>query len=87
MCFKIDIPQETNEEINNISYQHKGSHNSIPNEKWPPNTILIAGDSMVNQMDEQRLSYSVNRSVKVRTFSGANINQMYYYITPPPPPP
>ena len=77
-----DIPQETNEEINNIPYQHKGSHNSNPNEKWPPNTILIAGDSMINQMDEQRLSYSVNRSVKVRTFSGANINQMYYYITP-----
>ena len=28
------------------------------------------------------LGYSVNRSVKVRTFSGANINQMYYYVTP-----
>ena len=77
-----DIPQETNEEINNISYQHKGSHDSNPNEKWPPNTILIAGDSMINQMDEQRLSHSVNRSVKVRSFSGANVDQMYYYITP-----
>ena len=37
---------------------------------------------MINQMDEQRLSHSVNRSVKVRTFSGANVDQMYYYITP-----
>ena len=43
-------------------------NNSNANEKWPPNTILITGDSMINQMDGKRFSYSVNRNVKVRSF-------------------
>ena len=33
---------------------------------WLENTILITGDSMLNQLDEDRLSKSVKKCVKVR---------------------
>ena len=48
--------------------------------KWPKNTILIATDSMFNQIDENRLSKKYN--VKVRAFSGATIENMYWYLQP-----
>ena len=48
--------------------------------KWPKNTILCASDSMMNQIDENRLSRKFN--VKVRCFSGCRINDMYDYLTP-----
>ena len=48
--------------------------------KWPRNTILIASDSICNQIDEKRLSKKYN--VKVRAFSGASINDMYWYLHP-----
>ena len=37
---------------------------------------------MLNQLDEKRLAYSVKRPVKVRSFSGAMVHDMYNYITP-----
>ena len=65
------------ETADNIHPNHSNS-----NGKWPENTLLITGDSMINQLDEQRLSKSVNGSVKVRAFAGANIEDMYNYIAP-----
>ena len=50
--------------------------------KWLPNTILITGDSMINQIDEKRLSNSVNGNIKVPAFPGANVEIMYNYIAP-----
>ena len=47
---------------------------------WPAGTILIASDSMCNNLDEKRLSR--NNRVKVRCFSGAKINDMYHYLEP-----
>ena len=57
-------------------------HNNIkeithPNEIWPNDTILIIGDSMVNQMDEEKLSQSTGKMVKVRAFGGYGVNDIY----------
>ena len=48
--------------------------------KWPRNTILIAGDSMLSNLDERRLG--INSNVKVRSFSGSTISDMYFYLHP-----
>ena len=73
--------------FNNFDISHevlprdKPSKFSKPNAKtWPKNTILIASDSILNQIDENRLSKDFN--VKVRAFSGATIEDMYYYLHP-----
>ena len=42
------------------------------NDKWRENTVLIAGDSIISGLVEDRLSK--NKSIKVRTFPGARIN-------------
>ena len=39
---------------------------------WPPNTCLIVGDSILNNLDESKLTKK-NRVVKVRAFPGSNI--------------
>ena len=44
---------------------------------WAKNTILIAGDSMINEINEKRISTNF-KSVKVRCFSGATIDDMYF---------
>ena len=47
---------------------------------WPANTVLITGDSLLNEIDENRLSKKFN--VKVRCQRGANIADMYDHIKP-----
>ena len=46
---------------------------------WPQNTILIAGDSMINGINEKRISTNY-KSVKVRCFSGATTDGMYFNL-------
>ena len=48
---------------------------------WPPNTCLIVGDSILNNLDESKLTKR-NRVVKVKAFPGSNIGDMYSYIVP-----
>ena len=48
-----------------------------PNEIWPNDAILIIGDSMINQMDEEKLSQSTGKMVKVRAFGGHGVNDIY----------
>ena len=48
------------------------------NNKWPDNTILIAGDSMLYGIDEKRLK----KNSKVRVFPGSTIEELKMYITP-----
>ena len=55
------------------------SNNDVEN-KWPQNTILIASDSMMNQIDGDRLSKKFN--VKVKAIGGCTIEQMYAELTP-----
>ena len=47
----------------------------------PVNTILIAGDSMINGIDEKRLSMK-NSNVKVRYFNGELVKDMLYNLVP-----
>ena len=47
----------------------------------PKNTILIAGDSMINGINEKHI-FSNFKSVKVRCFSGATIDDMYFDLIP-----
>ena len=49
-------------------------------QKWPINTLLIVSDSIMNNIEEKRLSKRIN--VKVRAFSGSTISDMYSYIAP-----
>ena len=48
---------------------------------WPKNNILIAGDSMINEINEKRISTNF-KSVKVRGVSGAMIDHMYFNFIP-----
>ena len=48
---------------------------------WEDDTILITGDSILNNIDEKGISTQIaNVPVKVRPFSGATIDDMYNYI-------
>ena len=47
--------------------------------KWRKNSMLIVGYSMISGIDQQFLSEK-ERIVKVRSFPGAAINDMYDYI-------
>ena len=51
----------------------------IDGHKWPKNAILIAGDSILNNIQENRLNKKFN--VKVRPFPGACISDMYFSVT------
>ena len=48
---------------------------------WLANTILIAGDSMINGTDEKRLSKK-NSNVKVRYFNRVLVEDMFYNFVP-----
>ena len=55
--------------------------NDVQNrKKWPKNTILITGDSILNNVEESSLRKKFN--VKVRSFPGADVRDMYDYIAP-----
>ena len=48
-----------------MNYYYNQREITNPDELWPPNTVLIIGDSMLNQMDEKRLCVSTKKTVKV----------------------
>ena len=48
---------------------------------WPNNTILIAGDCMINGINEKRISTNF-KCIKVRCFSEATIDDMYFNLIP-----
>lgn len=64
------------------NYHNNEREKTNPDEIWGPETILIVGDSMINQMDEKRLSFSTTKDVKVRAFGGVDINGMYQKLDP-----
>ena len=53
--------------------------NQVPH-KWPSNTLLIAADSIMSNLDEKKLSRHMN--VKVRSIAGSSIADMYSYLQP-----
>ena len=48
---------------------------------WPKNMILIAGDSMINGINNTRMSTNF-KSVRVRWFSGSAIDDMNFNLIP-----
>ena len=48
---------------------------------WPKNTILIAEDSMINGINEKRISTNF-KSVKIRCLNRATIDDMYFNLIP-----
>ena len=48
---------------------------------WPKNTVLIAGDSMINGINEKLISTNI-KSVKFRYFSRTTIGDMYFSLIP-----
>ena len=56
--------------------ENKVSNN---NHIWPKGTTLIAGSSIISGIEENRLK---KYKVKVRSFPGAQINDMFDYLNP-----
>ena len=77
----IDIESAVNG--NRIDLNNSTDYNTIKslNHEWPKNTCLIVGDSILNNIDETRLT-NRNVVVKVRAFPGSSIEDMYSYIKP-----
>ena len=48
--------------------------------KWPKNPILITGESILNNIEEDILKKKFN--VRVRAFPGADMKDMYDYLKP-----
>ena len=67
--------------INKIQDKNTISSNNSNIHKWPRKTVLVASDSMMSQLDEQRLSRE-GYNVKVRSFKGSTISDMYFYLYP-----
>ena len=72
---KNHFSSNTNTSIHDYSVVNSKKH------EWPDNTCLIVGDSILRNLNESRLSKR-NAPVKVRCFSGCNIDDMYSYICP-----
>ena len=68
--------KETNESINN-DYTDR-----VKTKTWPKRTCLVMGDSMLEHIDETRMSRKFK--VKVRPFSGAKTEDMLDYLVPLP---
>ena len=80
---KINAPDNSSGNNANFSNPLMSVNNvyNVDAHPWPNNTILIAGDSMINGINEKRISTSF-KSVKVRCFSGAAIDDMYFNLIP-----
>ena len=87
-----NIVIETNEknDRDKTNEQPNDTHNKITNSDindrdnqccWPSGTCAIVGDSMINGIDEKRLSQKFG-NVKVFHFSGARIEDLNHYIVP-----
>ena len=72
------VPKRINHVTNHDSERSNNDVEFNRKNKWPKNTILCASDSMMSQIDENRLSKKFN--VKVRCFSGCLINDVYDYL-------
>ena len=66
------------EGIRKVAFESVDSH-----DLWPNNTVLFAGDSMFNQLDERRIANSLmgKYQVKVRAHPGATVGDMRHHLT------
>ena len=76
-----NAPMTNDFDLNNsMSYKINIVPTVIKSKKWPENTVLITEDSILNNLQENRLNRNFN--VKVRCFPGADIDDMFDFITP-----
>ena len=68
-------------EIKTSLHYHNKTPPTTPT-PWAKGTTLIAGDSMLHEIDENRLSGAKPNSVKVRIFRGATIDDMKDFLKP-----
>ena len=66
--------KEVNESINN------NDTGRVKTKARPKGTCLVAGDSMLEHIDETRMSRKFK--VKVRSFLGAKTEDMFHYLVP-----
>ena len=59
----------------------KDNHTSSSQDLYPRNILVIAGDSIINGVFEDRLRRK-NHVVKVRNFPGANVEDMRHNLVP-----
>ena len=71
---------EANQSLESSSKQSPSLTNGINNGVWPKNTVLIAGDSMLPNIDETKLSHRYH--TKVRAFRGSSIEDLHDYLKP-----
>ena len=60
--------------------QSPNKTNRTNNGVWPIYTVLIAGDSMLSNIDETKLSHRYH--TKVRAFTGSSIEDLHDYLKP-----
>ncbi|XP_057309426.1 uncharacterized protein LOC130647547 [Hydractinia symbiolongicarpus] len=73
---KNNVVLEDSFVVNNED-ESKEDESVIP---WKFGTTLVVGDSMFYGLDEQRMS--ALRNVKVRSFPGARVEDMFHYVKP-----
>ena len=66
---------------NELLHYHNKTPATTPTQ-WAKGTTLIAGDSMLHEIDKNRLSGAKPNSVKVRIFRGATIDDMKDFLKP-----
>ena len=71
---------EASQSPKSSSKQSRSKTNMINNGAWPKNTVLIAGDSMLSNIDETKLSHRYH--TKVRAFKGSSIEDLHDYLKP-----
>ena len=72
--------KEPNEPEEDILINENLEQSINKKKQYPPNTILVTGDSLLNNIEERRLSKKFN--VKVRAFPGADVRDMYDFLEP-----
>ena len=82
-----DIRKQLHKNYNSLKSNNEllHYHNKTPPTTltpWAKGTTLIAGDSMLHEIDENRLSGAKPNSVKVRVFRGATIDDMEDFLKP-----
>ena len=63
-----------------LTVEDDEEYESITDKRWPPNTTLITGDSILNNLEERRMNKQY--PVKIRQFPGPDIQDMFHYISP-----
>ena len=82
-----DVRKQLHENCNSFKSNNEllHYHNKTPPTAitpWAKGTTLIAGDSMLHEIDEIRLSGAKPNSVTVRIFRGATIDDMKDFLKP-----